>query len=224
MFKQFFYLLKRDFTLQWRNRGNLFLPALFLLLSGQFTLYLGNPPALVQMQIGFILLMLAMLLPLSQLYNQDVTHGFLQILHGSRTPLLCYIYAKIIGLYFGQMIGLLPALLIYALVANFPINFTLLYVGVGLILLLGISFMGGMMSAPLATSHNQMASGNGFFALLLLPLLLPMMIFAASAIEHHYFGLDYLPHLLLLTGFSLLSTVLCPLVAVKFLQISTARW
>ncbi|MCH9844692.1 MAG: heme exporter protein CcmB [Alphaproteobacteria bacterium] len=219
MFAKFTYLCKRNLILQWRHKANLFLPALFLLLAGFFILYLGNnPPLLLNMQIGLILMMLAMLLPLGGLYQHDVDTGFLQIIQQSETPLLIYVYAKITAFIIAQQLALLPALLIYGLMAGVPLNMLGLYLLIAAIMLCGISFIGTMLSAPLQTAPS------GLLALLLLPLLMPIAIFAASAVEHQFFGLNYQPHLLLLTGFSLLKAVLCPFITHKFLQIATARW
>ena len=122
------YLCKRNLVLQWRHKANLFLPALFLLLAGFFILYLGNnPPLLLKMQIGLVLMMLAMLLPLGGLYQHDIEHGFLQIIRQSETPLLLYVYAKIISFIIAQQLALLPALLIYAIMAGVPPNMLALY-------------------------------------------------------------------------------------------------
>ncbi len=219
MFGIFTYLCKRNLILQWRHKANLFLPALFLLLAGFFILYLGNnPPLLLKMQIGLILMMLAMLLPLSGVYQHDIAHGFLNMIQQSETPLLLYIYAKIISFIIAQQLALLPALLIYAMMAGVPPNMLPVYLLTASLMLCGICFIGTMLSAPLQTAPS------GLLALLLLPLLMPPAIFAASAIDHQFFGLNYQPHLLLLTGFSLLKAVLCPFITQKFLQIATARW
>ncbi len=216
---KFLPLLRRELKLTLHHPSQLLLPALFFLLANAMLLYLTIADILPRIHSGLVLMLLSLLLPLNLLYRTDQQYGFLALLHDTNTPLLCYVYSKNLALFISQAISFVPALMIYAVLIGLPLNMLGIYLLAHVILLFGLSFIGGMIAAPL--SH---LTQNGLMGLLLLPLLLPLTIFAAATLQQSYFQLDFMPHLLLLAGFSLLTSVLCPFIASKFLSLSQQRW
>ncbi len=215
-----FYLILRELRLELSQISDILVPIMFFLLSSSLMLYLIDLSPLAKMQNSYLLLLLAGLLPLQSLYQQDLAQGFLEILHDAKIPLLFYAYSKSLALCLLQIMGLLPAMLIYSIIANLQMQWLISYLFGGVLVVAGSAFLGSMMAGLVANFQAR----AGFVALLLLPLILPWLIFASVALQYRYFGLSVQTHFLLLGGLTLLAGVICPLITAKILQISQQRW
>ena len=189
----------RAIRVQARNVSDWLMPAVFFILSASLMSYLLNLPAPKNIQMSYILLVLAMLLPLNGFYQQDRDNGFFEILHNARISLLTYCYGRILALVLLQMIGLLPAILLYGVIANISLALMPIYLFCGVMLIIGCGFIGAMMAAFFGDNHG---GRGGFIALLVLPLILPWLIFASSSVSHLYYGLAIEAHILWLLAYS----------------------
>ncbi len=212
-------LFNRDMRLGIRNRGELASPLLFLvLIASLFPLSIGRDPALLQ-QIApgviWVSALLASTLSLGQVFSRDYDDGTLEQLLLSPQPLAALVLAKVAAHWVttGLLITLASPLLAlgYQLPADIiPVVMISLLMGTPV-----LSFIGAI-GVALTVGLGR---GGMFLTLMVLPLTVPVLIFASSMIAAAMGGQPIEGHLLMLAAILVLSLTLAPFVIATALKI-----
>lgn len=213
-------LLQRDLLLTWRRRGDALNPVLFaLMVVSLFPLALGPEPqqlARIAAGVVFVALLLSGLVALDTLFRGDYEDGALEQLVLSPHPLSLLLGCKILVHW---LTTALPLLLIAPLLAEMlhlphavlPTLMLALALATPLLSLLG--------GVCVALTVSMRRSGM-LLALLVLPLYVPVLIFAAGACNAAQAGLPFMAPLLWLGAALALALVLAPLACAAALRIS----
>ncbi|WP_257388410.1 heme exporter protein CcmB [Tahibacter caeni] len=213
-------LFVRDFSLVWRQRGDALNPMLFaIMVVVLFPFALGpEPNALARIASGTILvaLLLAGLLSLDALFRSDFEDGSLEQLVLSPHPLPLLLACKIAVHWLTTALPLLLAApllgeLLYLPRSELPVLLAALALSTPLLSLIG--------AVCVALTVGMRRSGM-LLALLVLPLYVPVLIFAAGACNAAGQGLPVLAPLLWLGAGLALALVLAPLACAAALRIS----
>jgi heme exporter protein B len=215
-----FALLRRDFKLVWRRRGDALNPLLFaIIVVSLFPLALGPETAmLARISSGTILVavLLAMLLSLDALFRSDLEDGSLEQLVMSPHPLSLLLGCKILVHWITTAVPLLAAAPLLAQLLHMPsgslgVLLAALALSTPLLSLIG--------SVCVALTVGMRRSGM-LLSLLVLPLIVPVLIFGAGACDAAQMGLAYTAPLLWLGAWLVVALVLAPLAAAAALKIS----
>jgi len=213
-------LLRRDLTLVWRRRGDALNPLLFALIVVMlFPFALGPEQALLErIAAGTILVavLLAMLLSLDALFRSDLEDGSLEQLVLSPHPLPLLLACKIAVHWLTTALPLiivapLAAQLLHLSAPLLPVLLAALALATPLLSLIG--------AVCVALTVGMPRSGM-LLTLLVLPLIVPALIFAAGACNAAQSGLPYTAPLLWLGAWLALALVLAPLASAAALRIS----
>jgi heme exporter protein B len=179
----FLALLKRDLVLSYRQGIDAWVVVLFFLAAGiLFPFAIGpEPNALMRVSTGVVLSMaaLAALLSLDRLYQGDFEDGSLDLMALGPLPLELAALAKALAHWLSTGLPLLIAAPLLALMLNAP---TESYGPMLLALALAtpaLSLLGGLGAALTLGSRR----GGILLTLLILPLYVPVLIFAAGIIS-----------------------------------------
>jgi heme exporter protein B len=207
----FWAVIERDLRLTLRHGGDTLASLLFFVVAASlFPLGIGpNPETLARISPGvvWVCALLASLLPLERLFGADFDDGSLDLLLLSGLPAGGVALAKTVVHWLSTG---LPLLLMAAPVAvmmqmpNESIPVLLLSLLPGSLLL---SLFGTMCAAVVLGARR----GGVLLPILVLPLLVPVLIFGAGAVDAASSGLPPQPHLLLLTAMMVAAIPLCPL-------------
>ncbi|KPF86699.1 heme transporter [alpha proteobacterium AAP38] len=206
----FLRLLRRDLRLALRQGADAAMAVLFFVLCViMFPFGIGpEPGVLARIAPGVILVaaLLASLLSLDRLFQADHEDGSLELLSLSSLPMEAVAAAKILAHWLVTGLPLILAAPLLALFLNLPTDgFPILL----LTLLLAtplLSLIGGI-GAALTLGARR---GGVLLPLLVLPLYIPALIFAAAAVDSVLTGQSARPHLLLLSGLLAASLPLSP--------------
>jgi heme exporter protein B len=213
-------LIRRDLLLTWRRRGDALNPALFaIIVVVLFPLALGPEPnqlARISAGIVFVAILLSGLLALDTLFRGDHEDGSLEQLVLSPHPLSLLLGSKIAVHWLTTG---LPLILVAPLLAEMlhlpravlPVLLASLALATPLLSLFG--------AVCVALTVGMRRSGM-LLALLVLPLYVPVLIFAAGACNAAQSGLPFLAPLLWLGAALALALVLAPIACAAALRIS----
>ncbi len=210
----------RDLRLVWRRRGDALNPVLFaLMVVALFPFALGPEPQLLErIAAGTVLvaLLLAGLLSLDTLFRSDLEDGSLEQLVMSPHPLSVLLGCKIAVHW---LTTALPLILVSPLLGELLHTAPAVRGVLLLALLLSTPLLSLIGAVCMALTVGMRRSGM-LIALLVLPLYVPVLIFAAGACNAAQNGLPYLAPLLWLGAGLALSVVLAPLACAAALKIS----
>jgi heme exporter protein B len=205
-----FALLRRDLSLALRNVGEtLTVLAFFVIAATLFPFGIGPEPqilARVATGIVWVVALLASLLPLERLFQAEADEGGLDQLLLAPAPLEALALAKCAALWIGSALPLIAVSPIVATMLQLPSE---AYGTLLASLLLGtpsLALLGGI-GAALAVGARK---GSALLALIVLPLAIPVLIFAVAAVEAQIGGLSVRPHLFLLAGFAVFWLTVAP--------------
>lgn len=213
-------LLARDLALLWRRRGDALNPMLFaLMVVALFPFAIGPEPQLLgRIAAGTVLvaLLLAGLLSLDAMFRSDLEDGSLEQLVLSPHPLALLLACKI---FVHWLTTALPLVVIAPLLGEMmflpgpvqPVLLAVLALSTPLLSLIG--------AVCVALTVGMRRSGM-LLALLVLPLYVPVLIFAAGACNAAQNGFPVAAPLLWLGAGLALSVVLAPLACAAALKIS----
>ena len=213
-------VLRRDLALVWRRRGDALNPLLFsVIVVALFPFAIGPDQVMLERIAAgtiFVALLLAMLLSLDQLFRSDLEDGSLEQLVVSPHPLALLLACKIA---IHWLTTALPLLVIAPLAAQLlhlpdkvlPVLLGALAMATPLLSLIG--------AVCVALTMGMRRSGM-LLTLLVLPLIVPALIFGAGACNAAQVGLPYAAPLLWLGAWLALALVLAPLAAAAALKIS----
>jgi heme exporter protein B len=216
----FHALLKRDLLLAFRHRGELANPLLFFMMV--VTLYpLGVSPEIELLRriapgVIWIAALLAALFSLENLFRSDFEDGALEQMLLSAYPLSVLVLAKVLAhwlvsglpmLFLAPLLGLLlamPEKAIYALELTLALGTPLL----SLIGAIGVALTVGL------------RRGGILLTLLVLPLYIPVLIFATNAVTAASAGMPVSGQVYFLAALLVLALTLAPVAIAAALRIS----
>ncbi len=220
MFGPFLALLRRDLLLAFRHRGELANPLLFFaLVITLFPLGVSPDPALLKKiapGVIWIAALLSALFSLENMFRSDFDDGAMEQMALSPYPLPALVLAKILahwlvsGLPMLLMAPLLALLLSLPDTAILTLVFTLL-IGTPLLSLIG--------SIGVALTVG-LKRGGVLLTLLILPLYIPILIFATQAVMAATAGLPVEGQLYFLAALLALGLTLAPIAGAAALRIS----
>ena len=213
-------MLRRDLILAWRRRGDIAMPVLYaLIVTMLFPFALGPEDTLLQRIAGGVVLvtvLLAMLLALDAMFSSDIEDGSLEQLVLGPQPLALMLGMKILAHWITTA---LPLIVISPLLAGMlhlpgavmPVLLLALTLATPLLSLLG--------AVLVALTAGTRRSGM-LLALMLLPLCVPAVIFAAGAVAAAQQGLPWLAPMAWLGAALVLAVILAPLACAAALRIA----
>ena len=218
--RAFALLLKRDLTLAVRHRAEMINPLLFfILVTSLFPLGVGANPNLLQ-AIGpgviWVAALLAALLSLDGIFRSDFEDGTLEQFLLSSHPVSILVLAKVTAHW---LVTGLPLLLVSPLLG---VLLGLTGDGIRILmitLLLGTPVLSLLGAVGVALTVG-LRKGGMILSLLVLPLYVPLLIFAASAVDTATAGLPVSAHLLFISALLVLALSLSPPATAAALRIS----
>lgn len=192
--------LRRDFRLMARQKSDWLNPLMFfLIVLTLFPLGVGAKPNLLREiapGIIWIAALLSVLLGSERLFRQDYKDGVLEQLVAARSPLLPYVLAKISASWCASGLPLIIMSPLMALLLGLDSPSLLAVIGT---LLLGTPLL-SLLSALGAALTLSAEKGGILLALVILPLYIPLLIFASAAVEQAGFGMAYSAQLAVLAA------------------------
>ena len=184
-------VLQRELALAFRQKAELLQPLMFLLMVVTlFPLGVGPGPDTLQ-RIGpgviWIAAILSSLMGMDRLFRDDYQDGSLEQLQMSGIPLYITALVKVLSHW---LVTFVPLLVLSPLLAMF-LNLTLdMYKALILTLLLGTPLLSliGAIAVGLTVGLQR---GSVLLALLLIPVFIPLLIFATSAVDAAALQLPY---------------------------------
>ena len=218
--RAFAVLIRRDLVLAVRRRAEMANPILFfILVTSLFPLGIGANPNLLQAAgpgIIWVAALLAALLSLESIFRSDFEDGSLEQYLMSSHPVSVLVLGKIIAHW---LITGLPLLVISPLLG---ILLGLPAAGIKILmitLLLGTPILSLIGAVGVALTVG-LRKGGMILSLLVLPLYVPLLIFASSAVDSAAAGLPVTAHLSLIAALLVLAMSLSPFATAAALRVS----
>jgi len=213
-------LLRRDLTLAWRRRGDIAMPVLYaLIVATLFPFALGPDPLLLGRIAGgvvFVTVLLAILLSLDNLFRADIDDGSMEQLMLAPQPLALLVGMKILAHWITSALPLIVVAPLLASMLKLPTD-TMPVLVIALVLATPLlSLLGAVLVALTAGSRRS----GMLLALMLLPLCVPVVIFAAGAVAAAQEGLPWIAPIAWLGAGLVMALVLAPLACATALRIA----
>ncbi len=216
----FVYLLRRDLTLAFRNRAEFANPLLFfVLVISLFPLAIGPLPTLLQTiapGIIWVAALLAAMLSLDSIFRSDFDDGSLEQLLLSAHPVPVLVFAKVCAHWLVTGIPLLLIAPVLAEMLGMPPSAQGILL---LTILIGTPILSLLGSIGVALTVG-LPKGGIILSLLVLPLYVPILIFATSAISSAAVGLDVSAQINMLLAFLFMAASLSPWATAAALRMS----
>lgn len=220
MIKAITQVIRRELLIAFRRQADVFNPLwFFIIVITLFPLSVGPEPNLlarIAPGIVWVAALLAALLSLERLFRDDFVDGSLEQMLLMPTPLPALALAKMIAHW---LLTGVPLLIISPLLAILLSLDWVTWKAVVLTLLIGtptLSFLGAI-GVALTVGLRK---GGVLLSLLILPLYIPVLIFATSAIEAASLGMPYNGQLALMGAMLVGSATLSPFAVAASLRIS----
>ncbi|WP_394132478.1 heme exporter protein CcmB [Shewanella maritima] len=217
----FYTLLKRDIQIAIRHRGDIFNPLLFfILVVTLFPLGIGPEPQVlsrVAPGIIWVAALLASMLSLERLFKADYNDGSLEQMLLSPQPLSLMVLAKVFAHWILTGVPLILVAPLLAVLLHLDQNS---YVALVATLAIGTPVLSLLGAIGVALTVG-LRKGGVLLSLLILPLYIPVLIFATSAIDAATFGLSYTGHLAFIGAMLAGSLILAPIAIGASLRVST---
>jgi len=218
--RAFALLLKRDLVLAVRHRAEILNPLLFfVLVTSLFPLGIGAYPELLR-AIGpgiiWVAALLAALLSLDGIFRSDFEDGTLEQFLLSSHPVSVLVLAKVLAHW---LITGLPLLLVAPLLGILLGLPAVAIQTLLLTLLLGTPVLSLLGAVGVALTVG-LRKGGMILSLLVLPLYIPLLIFAANAVDTAAASLPVTAHLSFISALLVLALSLSPLATAAALRIS----
>ena len=216
----FGHIVARDLRLALRRPTDAVSVVLFFILAiVLFPLGVGPEPNLLA-RIGagtiWVAALLAAMLSLDHLFQQDYDDGSLDLLALAPVPLELLVLAKCLTHWLTTGVPLIIAAPLLAVLMNMSADGFAVLV---LAMLLGTPILSlvGAIGAALTVGARR---GGVLLSLLVLPLVIPVLIFGVSAVDAALLGVSPASHLLLLGGLLAAAVFLCPWAAAAGLRLT----
>ena len=218
--KIWWILVQRDLLMAWRRSSDIFSVVMFFVLA--VVLFpLGVGPELDTLRkiapgIIWVAALLAAMLSLDQLFQSDADDGSLDLLLLAPIPLETIVIAKCCAHWMVTGLPLILVAPILGILLNLPLSGLAVMMITLVISTPTISLLGSV-GAALTIGARR---GGVLVALLILPLLTPILIMSANAVDLALVGLNYTPLIALLGALFLICLVVCPFVAAVALRLA----
>ncbi|WP_372626273.1 heme exporter protein CcmB [Arsukibacterium sp.] len=214
--------LQRELRLLARQKADWLNPILFfIIVLSLFPLGVGPEPNMLRIiapGVIWIAALLSVLLAAERLFKDDYRNGVIEQLVAGRHSLLAFVLAKTFANWLSTG---LPLLLLSPVVALLLGLEQAALSAMALTLLLGTPLLS--LLSVLGSALTMAADKGGILlALLILPLYIPLLIFASSAIEAASIGLGYQGQLAILLAMLLLALALVPMAVTSALRINVS--
>lgn len=213
-------VIRRELVVAFRRKTDIFNPLwFFILVITLFPLSVGPDHHLLSRiapGIIWVAALLSALLSLERMYKDDLQDGALEQLMMMPLPLPVGVFAKIVAHWLLTGVPLLIISPVLAILLSLNLDTWLAMVCT---LLLGtpvLSFIGAI-GVALTVGLNK---GGVLLSLLVLPLYIPVLIFATSAMDVAAMGGEYAGQLAILAAMAVLTIVLAPLAISAALRVS----
>jgi heme exporter protein B len=211
-------VVRRDLRLAVRQgMDSLMAVVFFVLACVLFPLGVGpEPQILARIAPGIICVaaLLAALLSLERLFQADYEDGSLEQMALSSLPLWAVVLAKVAAHWLTTGLPLIVAAPLLAVLLQLDGRAHGALLAALVLATPSLSLIGAVGSALVLGARR----GGVLLALLILPLYIPLLIFAVGAVDAAAFGLPVRPHLLLLAGIGVAALVLAPWTAAAALR------
>jgi heme exporter protein B len=218
----FVAVLKRDLLLAARHRSELANPMVFyLIVATLFPFATGTEPATLRElapAVIWVAALLASTLSLERMFHSDFEDGSLEQFLLSDQPLTLLVGAKILAHWLLSGIPLVLTALLLALMYRLPVHVLGPLLAT---LLLGTPIL-SLLGSVLAALTVGLRGSGVLLALLILPLCIPMLIFAVSAVNNAARGLSISAELYFLAALLVLSLTIMPAAAAGALRVRLA--
>lgn len=218
--RAFLLLLKRDLTLALRHRSEIANPLLFfVLVATLFPLAIGADTQILKAVapgVIWVAALLASLLSLDGMFRSDFEDGSLEQFMLSAHPVSLLVIAKVVAHWLVTGLPLLaiaPLLGVFLSLPNEAIGVLLITLAMGTPILSLIGSVGVALTVGLRR-------GGIILSLLVLPLYVPVLIFASSAVETAAAGIPVSAQFSILGAMLALALSLAPLATAASLRIS----
>ena len=220
LFRAFYFLLKRDLVISFRRRSEAVNPLLFfVIVITLFPLGIGAETKLLQAMapgVIWVAALLAAMLSLDGIFRSDFEDGSLEQLLLSAHPVTVLVLAKVTAHWLVTGLPLLLVAPVLALLLGLPSEgLQALF----LTLLLGTPVLSlvGAIGVALTVGLRR---GGIIISLLVLPLYIPVLIFASNAVQVAASGLPVTGQLSMLSALLALALALAPLPTAAALRMS----
>jgi len=221
MLETLLWIIRRDVTLAWRRRTDLFTTLIFfVIVIALFPLGIGpelDTLRLIAPGVMWVGALLASMLALEQLFSADHRDGSLEQLLLTPQPLGVIVLGKVIAHWL--ITGLPLVVLAPVLGLQYDMSAESLKIMV-VALLLGTPTL-SLLGAIGAALTLGLRTGGILVALLVLPLYIPVLIFGAGAVEATASGLGGQAHLSMLGAILLVALLATPIATSAALRISS---
>ncbi|MGB0895303.1 MAG: heme exporter protein CcmB [Parashewanella sp.] len=217
----FFTILKRDLAIAIRHRSDMFNPILFfIMVITLFPLGVGPEPnvlARIAPGIIWVAALLSAMLSLERLFKADYNDGTLEQMLLSPQPVTILVLAKVFAHW---LLTGLPLVIIAPLLALLLNMEPQAYSALVATLALGTPVLSllGAIGVALTVGLNK---GGVLLSLLILPLYIPVLIFATSAIDAAGMHLPYDGQLAIIAAMLIGSLTMAPFAIGAALKVST---
>ena len=220
MFTAWTQIFKRDLLIAFRRRSEIIHPIIFfVMVISLFPLAIGDDKVLLQKiapAIIWVTALLATMLSLDNLFRSDFDDGSLEQMTLLKTPLSFLVTAKIMAHW---VITGLPLILITPLLA------VLLYMPSELISMLLLTLLLGTPTLSLIGAVGialtvGLRQGGVILSLLILPLYIPVLIFATLALQNVEQGFSAEAQLAMMLAILVLAITLSPFAIAAALKVS----
>ncbi|MDX3773776.1 heme exporter protein CcmB [Chromatiaceae bacterium AAb-1] len=213
---------RRELRLLSRQKADWLNPLLFfIIVLTLFPLGVGPEPNLLRIMapgIVWIAALLSVLLAAERLFKDDYRNGVIEQLVAGKQQLQSFVLAKMLSNWLSTG---LPLLLLSPVVALLLGIDSATFKAMALTLLLGTPVLTvlSVLGAALTMSADK---GGILLALLILPLYIPLLIFASAAMEAAGMGLNYYGQLAILLAILLFTLALVPMAVTSALRINVS--
>jgi heme exporter protein B len=218
----FTLLIKRDLTIAFRHRDEILNPLLFfIIVVSLFPLGVGPESTMlthIAPGIIWVAALLSTLLSLDRLFKSDYADGSLEQMLLSPHPIFILVLAKITAHW---LVTGLPLILVAPLLAVLLHLNENSYGALMLTLLLGTPVLSLLGAIGVALTVG-IKKGGVLLSLLVLPLYIPVLIFATSAIDTAASHLPYTGQLAIIGALFIGSLTLAPFAVSASLKVSTS--
>jgi len=220
LFQAFNFLLKRDLIIAFRNRAEFFNPLLFfVMVITLFPLAVGADTVLlarIAPGVIWVAALLSSMLSLDSMFRSDFEDGTLEQLVLSAHPVSILVLAKVFSHWLVTGLPLLLVSPLLAMMLGMPeeaLGILLLTILLGTPVLSLIGAIGVALTIGLK-------KGGIILSLLVLPLYVPVLIFASSAIDVTAGGFEASGQISMLLAFLFLAVSLSPMATAAALKMS----
>jgi heme exporter protein B len=220
MLTMFRWIVWRDLTLAWRRRADVLATLFFfVIVVSLFPLSIGPESQLLRSiapGVVWVAALLASMLSLSRLFENDYHDGTLEQMLLTPQPLFLVVLGKILAQW---LVSEVPLVLVAPLLGvQFDLEPRTLWI-LFISLLLGTPVL-SLIGAIGAALTLGLRGGGVLIAVLILPLYVPVLIFGAGAVDASITSGNIPANLYLLTAFFLLALVFSPWATSAALRIS----